>query len=175
MIQYNVAQLLKEHIGSTRTYRLEGDISADDGSWERGKGHLSLMRTDKGVWVRAHLEMGVWGVCSRCLKRFLQPMSVTVEEEYLPPVDIITGQPLRATDRGEENFTIDRRHILSLDEAIRQYTIMQRPMKPLCKEDCLGLCPTCGVDRNVRRCECGEPAPDPQWGPLTKLLEASDT
>ncbi len=174
-MQYNVAQLLKEPIGSTRAHRLDGDTTADDGSSERVKGYLSLMRTDKGIWVNAPIEAGVWAVCGRCLKRFRLPVNINIEEEYLPKVDITTGQALRVPEWADNCFTIDHKHILNLDEAIRQYTIMKRPMKPLCQEGCLGLCPSCGVDRNVQSCECRAKILDPRWGPLTTLLEAHDS
>jgi uncharacterized protein len=48
-------------------------------------------------------------------------------------------------------FTIDRNNILDLEEAVRQYSTLAIPMKPLCREDCPGLCPVCGAKREMYR------------------------
>ena len=172
---YNVAQLLKEPVGSIRTYRISEPVFVgDDTTYTFPQGHLSLMRTDKGIWVRATVEAQVWLVCSRCLKGFPHPLRVAIEEEYLPTVDINTGQILHVPEKEEGSFTIDQRHILDLKEALRQYTITNQPMKPLCNLDCRGLCPVCGVDRNHSPCFCQEEAVEPQWAPLLKLQKKGD-
>jgi uncharacterized protein len=46
---------------------------------------------------------------------------------------------------------------------------MAVPMKPLCREDCRGLCPTCGEDLNVTACGCAAEAADPRWEALRLL------
>ena len=173
-MQFNVAQLLKEPIGSTRSYELDENTTSEDGSFERGEGSLFLMRTDEGVWVRLHVEIGLWGACSRCLKRFLYPVDINIDDEYLATAEVATGKPIALPEYAEGSFTIDHSHVLSLDEAIRQYVMLQGPMKLLCQDDCSGLCPSCGVDRNVLECGCAESVPDPRWGPLSRLLESGN-
>jgi len=42
-------------------------------------------------------------------------------------------------------------------------------MKPLCREDCQGLCPVCGADKNTGTCSCEESTPDPRWAALAAL------
>jgi uncharacterized protein len=42
-------------------------------------------------------------------------------------------------------------------------------MKPLCREDCQGLCPVCGADKNTGACSCVESSPDPRWAALAAL------
>jgi uncharacterized protein len=169
---YNVAQLLKETVGSTRTYKIDETVLIDSGTTPiYPQGQLSLMRTDKGVWVSSEVEVREWVLCSRCLKGFSNPLSFIIQEEYLPTVDVTTGQTLRVPERAEGSFTIDPRHVLDLREALRQYVITNRPIKPLCYEECLGLCPGCGADRNQVPCSCRVQAVDPTWTPLLNLLE----
>ena len=48
---------------------------------------------------------------------------------------------------------------------------MSLPMKPLCKPDCRGLCPTCGKDRNLGACQCSSESIDPRWEALKALKE----
>ena len=168
---YNVAQLLKESVGSTRTYRVDEAVSVDDDTQISATGQIALMRTDKGIWVDAGIEMGVWLTCSRCLKRSASPLRLVIEEEYLPTVDINTGQPLNVPEKAEGSFTIGPQHVLDLREALRQYRLTNQPMKPLCDEECRGLCPICGANRNeAGACSCQGEGIDTRWGPLSKLF-----
>ena len=171
---YNVAQLLKEPVGSTRTYRITEPIPIGGGDTHTlSRGQLSFMRTDKGIWMSAKVEVHAWITCSRCLKRLPYPLSFAMEEEYLPTVEVNTGQSLRVPERAEGYFTIDYQHGLDLREALRQYAITNQPMKPLCCQDCLGLCLICGADLNENSCFCQERDVDPRWSPLVNLLEGS--
>ncbi len=103
-----------------------------------------------------------------CLGSFLRPLSVVIEEEYFPTIDVTTGQSLRVP-KDDTLFTIDQRHILDLSEALRQATITDQPMNPVCRTDCQGLCPICGTNRNEANCLCGEGIFDPRWTPLQEL------
>ena len=169
---YNVAQLLKEAVGSKREYRIDDRIDSDDGADDITlQGQLSIMRTDKGLLVGADLDASVRVVCSRCLRKSPNSMTFVIEEEYLPTVDINTGESVHVQDRWEGSFTIDSHHILDLTEAVRQYTLTNTPMKPLCREDCQGLCPVCGINKNERSCSCQGEAIDSRLAPLLSLLE----
>jgi uncharacterized protein len=169
---YNVAQLLKEPVGSTRTYSIDETIPTGDGNAQDAfRGTVSLLRTDKGIWLSAGLDGHVWLVCGRCLKNYSYPMKLAIDEEYLPTVDIATGQSFQLPSPEEGTFTVDRRHILSLMEAVRQYTITNQPMQPLCRKDCQGLCPVCGSDKNESVCICEERAAKPRWTLLLKLID----
>lgn len=54
---------------------------------------------------------------------------------------------------------------LDLRPAVREEWLLAVPQFPLCKSDCKGLCPTCGIDRNTGECECA-PVADPRWAGL---------
>ncbi|MCD6452858.1 MAG: DUF177 domain-containing protein [Dehalococcoidales bacterium] len=140
-MQINVSGLLESSIGATRDYRLSGVINIA-GSDRVVEGEVLLVRTNRGILVRAKLNTEVELGCSRCLKLFGYPLRLNIEEEYLPVAD------------DAEGFTIDERHILDLTEAVRQYALLAIPMKPLCREDCRGLCPICGHDLNQGPCGC---------------------
>jgi uncharacterized metal-binding protein YceD (DUF177 family) len=58
-------------------------------------------------------------------------------------------------------------HVVSFDQHIYENLIVNIPMQVLCREDCKGLCPQCGIDRNKESCGCGE-ATDPRWDALRK-------
>ena len=172
---YNVAQLLKEPVGSTWAYDIEGPLPKDLYSIELSPpGHISMMRTDRGILVSAEVDVDVWVTCSRCLKRTPSPVQISIEEEFLPTIEINSGHSLSLHERSEGVFTIDRQHGLDLGEPIRQYTITNQPMKPLCIENCQGLCPDCGADNNEIACACPSGSIDPRWAPLGRLLQTGD-
>ncbi|MFO7995929.1 MAG: DUF177 domain-containing protein [Dehalococcoidia bacterium] len=132
----NVAQLLKEPVGSSRSYDIDGTI---DGEVEGAvKGRVKLIHTNRGVLAQAELSVDVRLACSRCLDTFSCHLGFTVEEEFLPTVDIASGLPLSLEEEADE-FTIDSKNILDLGELIRQYTLLNLPMKPLCRPDCSGI------------------------------------
>jgi uncharacterized protein len=81
---------------------------------------------------------------------------------------VVTGMPLPVPS--PDAFTIDAHHILDLSEAVRQYTVINIPMKPLCKPNCAGLCPQCGANRNEAPCQCPQEQGDPRWAVLQQLL-----
>jgi len=167
-LRIHTAQLLKEPIGSTRHYKFQ-EIEQPSGieGLSVVEGQVTLLKTDKGIFVRGEVETAAEGICSRCLKEVSIPLSFRFEEEFFPSIDIVTGAPL---DSPEEHdlFTIDEHHILDLTEAVRQYSIVHTPIQPLCRPDCAGLCTQCGADLNSGSCKCPQMV-DPRWEPLARL------
>lgn len=163
MIQINVVWQLKQTVGVTRHYQISETVDETDYQIE---GEVELLRTDRGILVTGTLETTIQVMCSRCLEAFNYPLTLKIEDEYFPTVDVVSGIPLSAP---EGLFTIDENHEISLDEAVRQYTLLASPMKPLCRPDCKGLCPYCGFNLNHGTCGC-LPPPDPRWAGLGKLV-----
>lgn len=162
----NVATLLKEPIGSTRDYNIE-DI-ADEKGGSPVTGPVGMVRSQSGILVRANLTTRVEMDCSRCLKPTDCVVTITIDEEFLPSIDVNSGLPLHTPHDGSV-FVIDHNHILDLGEAVRQYLLMALPMKPLCRPDCSGICPTCGANLNKGPCKCHETNIDPRWAKLAAL------
>lgn len=165
-MQINVSQQLKSPIGSIRSYDVN-EIVDIDGSNIRVEGKVKLTRTKQGILAEDSLHAEFESICSRCLRLFSYPLTLNIEEEYFPTTDVVTGNSLSLPDE-PDCFTIDERHILDLTEAIRQYALLAIPMKPLCSEDCAGLCPTCGHNLNQGPCNC-PPQADLHWSELSKL------
>lgn len=167
----NVAQLLKEDVGSTRVHMLDVPWAAreDEAPRSHARGRLTLTRTDRGIWVSGAVEIGLEAVCGRCTVPFCTFLRVQLDEVYLPAVDLVTGGRMEYTEEERESFRIDPHHTLDLTEAVRQYGIAASPMAALCREDCLGLCPRCGADLNDGPCGC-QPTVDARWGRLKELF-----
>ncbi|MGI8552513.1 MAG: YceD family protein [Dehalococcoidia bacterium] len=167
-MEFNVAQLLRESIGSRRVYHVKDHVQAEKSATVDIEGQVVLLRTDRSILVTAELTTGEELSCSRCLALAQVPLALDIEEEYYPTVDVVSGATL---PRPEEPaaFLIDAHHALVFDEAIRQHLVMAEPMQPLCRPDCAGLCPECGADRNGDPCHCQEEPIDARWTALRNL------
>jgi uncharacterized protein len=169
-MQINVSQLLKAPIGTIRNYRVSSTVDIDGGNGQGSPvgGGVSLIRTDRGILVKGVLNIEAKITCSRCLSVFNSKLGFKIEEEYFPTVDTDTGASLAVP--GEPGcFVINEQHVLDLTEALRQYALLAIPMKPLCRQDCAGLCPACGHNLNVGPCGCPGQRVDPRWAALTRL------
>ena len=171
---FNVSQLMREGSGSERRYSIdENRLSGRANEELPVRGGVRFLRTDRGVWVSADLDTVTECVCCRCLSTFRQPVQVMFEEEYLPYPSDVGLTPDEAVYG--DSFFIDESHGLDISEAVRQYTQLSSPMKPLCESDCAGICPDCGVNRNQTSCSCNTSQADPRWGPLLELVENGST
>jgi uncharacterized protein len=132
----NVTQLLKEPVGFSQSYDVNGILEGEiEGSIE---GAAKMIHTTRGVLVQCELSAEVKLVCSRCLEAVLCPVSFTAEAEFLPAADASGDLALSSAEQSEE-FNIDDKNIVDLGELIRQYVLLNLPMKPLCRSDCPGI------------------------------------
>ena len=169
-MQFVVGQQLREPVGSVTHYEIRESklLPQGEDSISELTGSVDFLRTDEGILVSATLRCTVAARCSRCLSDISFPLTLTFQEEYLPTVDASTGEllPLPADP---DAFLIDKHQVLDLTEAVRQYWLTAEPMQPLCKPDCLGLCPHCGYNLNQGPCGCSEQETDARWAALAEL------
>ncbi|HWQ14681.1 MAG TPA: DUF177 domain-containing protein [Roseiflexaceae bacterium] len=171
-LKFNVAQLLREEVGSRRDYDFAEDrLPLDDDEMElRGlTGRVRFIRTVSGVLGDVSGGGTVEMECIRCLTRAAQPVEFHFQDEFHSRIEVNTGVALPKPDE-EDPFYIDESHMVDLGEAIREYTLLELPMQPLCRPDCRGLCPICGKDRNVDPCTCADTGGDDRFGILRSLL-----
>jgi uncharacterized protein len=146
-------ELDREPLVAVRPARIAGEVSRVEG------GH-SL--TANLVWD-GRLE------CSRCLT----PYDFSHQEDFsllLYPRKTISETDLEL-DRGDlDTYFYDDPNV-PVAPIVEERIQMAIPMKPLCREDCLGLCIECGADRNVTRCDCVVEFIDPRWKPLELLKQ----
>jgi len=177
-MEFNVAQLLQQQIGSTKRYLVDEPSRINDPTLELVgpiQGDVALMRTHRGVLVTARLNQNVLVQCVRCLTELEISLNIDIEEEFVPSLDPRTGAHLRWSpeDDIEEAQIIDEKHILDLHEVVRQELILAMPAHALCREDCAGICPDCGADLKVETCNCHNEAIDPRCAALTELRQSS--
>lgn len=104
---------------------------------------------DRKILLRCKVEAKVMLECSRCLELYSQYLSFSYEEIY-------TEEPFRVIGKLTEEdfkFTIEN-NMIDISSSVRENIILNLPIKPLCKEDCKGLCPICGKNLNRETCSC---------------------
>jgi len=123
---------------------------------------------DPDFYLRARLEYEQTLACHRCLK----PVVEAVETDVELMLEVGGEQPMAGEhELGEGDLGVVQ--VDSDDFDPRPVLIEQLqlavPMKPLCRDDCKGLCPHCGADRNDGDCDCKDEWVDPRWAALEKL------
>ena len=106
--------------------------------------------------------------CSRCLKEFVQPFEFAVSATYVQTTETQPGA------RGENSLEDNARIAFFGDEidlisGIREDLMLNIPLKPLCKENCRGLCFQCGADLNEEECRCTRETADPRLAGLRSI------
>jgi uncharacterized protein len=127
------------------------------------------------VHVRGHLSSPLAVECGRCLERYPFTVAQELDLFFLPRT---AERPAQEEEEGVELSDHDvvvgyyEGEQLDLGAVVREQLFLALPLKPLCREDCRGLCPTCGTNLNTGRCTC--PAPeepgDPRLAPLGRLF-----
>jgi uncharacterized protein len=182
MIAVNVAQLLRDPVGSTRSYPLderEPELAEELGLTSPIVGTLKLTRTNHGILADVRYRVDIEQECGRCLEPAYSTVESEVSEEYLPSLNIVTGQPVEIAADPEEPRVTDN-HEVDVTDLVRQDIVLQQPLQPLCRPDCPGLCQQCGAVLSQGDCGCAEamddvdvPAPsNNQLSRLGELLKA---
>jgi len=103
--------------------------------------------------------------CSRCVESFRLPVDSAFELRYHPQSEN-TGQGEREV--GEDDFSTAyyQNDEIDLEQLMREQFELALPMKPLCRDDCKGLCPVCGTNLNRETCSCVRDWEDPRLARL---------
>ena len=178
MLSYNVASLLRAAPGTEKRYTVEPTelpMFEDLQLAAPIAGEVRLSHTGRSILARASLSTAIDGSCSRCLKAVVSPISLEIEEEALPSIDIDTGQPVDESQEPDA-LRLDDHHELDLGEPIREAISLAEPIALLCRPDCRGLCPVCGVDLNdVSEHAHDDEVIDPRLAALADWRDANKT
>lgn len=163
MLKVDLARLT-----ANRRVAIDVAVPAEDPAWtgvnlalaEPVEVHLVAERAGSDVVVRGSIAGTVEAACRRCLKpvrlRFDEPVTFLYRSGIDPAeAEVQEAYPLPARARE-----------IDLAEAVREHALLAVPAYVLCRPDCRGLCPICGVDRNVTECTCEAPKGDDRWAAL---------
>ena len=108
--------------------------------------------------------------CSRCLEPFRLPVAAPFDLRYLP-ASTVSSEPEREVEDEDLETSYYENDAIDLNELLREQFYLALPMKPLCQEDCRGLCPQCGTNLNTGNCSCAPVWEDPRLAALKNLLK----
>lgn len=130
-----------------------------------------LESIQQGIVAKGSLDTEVETVCSRCLTKVGLHLVVGLEELFA------TGrkqaEELLGKEEAEEAYLIGAERI-DLEPAVRQAIMLSLPIRPLCSEACKGLCPRCGQNLNITKCDCTIEEIDLRMEKLKKLLNEEE-
>ena len=127
---------------------------------------LLVSRSGTQLICRGKVRTAVRLECSRCLLVYDEPIASNLE------FVIDFGETPPEFRSNEDNYFVadPSSSFFLIDDLVRETMILALPLKPLCSEDCKGLCPICGTDLNKSQCGCVKKEIDPRWEKLKGLL-----
>ena len=167
-LTFAVSGVLADVPGTLRDYAVQ-DVDVDPGEElvlaEPVNGTIRVTRTNRGLVVDAKLTAALAGECARCLRPLVTQVSMRIDEEVLPTIDLGSGAPIPLEEDGDpEAPRLTDHHELEMRPLIAEAISLQEPIAPLCEPDCPGLCTECG--------ERLEPGHGHGEGPIDPRLEA---
>jgi len=141
---------------------------------------VRAMKAGTAVHVTGTLSGTVRRQCVRCLKEYDDALRLPIVGEYHRDTDLKDRPAGRESPEGSGEDADDDTYVyegeeIELGEMLREQVLLASPMQPLCDDDCLGLCPVCGQDLNVRRCGCREEQIQSPFAVLKKLRDTMRT
>lgn len=125
----------------------------------------TLEKTSRQLLLRVDTKTGGVFTCDRCLEDFEKEVSSTYHVVY-----VSDGTP-DGVDQEEVQILPPEANTIDIGEDVRQFTVLSLPIKLLCREDCAGLCPTCGTNLNKDVCRCEKVKIDSPLSGLQKFLK----
>ena len=165
-LSVDISELLR-HPGATAEVRFDQNLEGVELPLARlSDDHAAIsVRLDslvEGIHASGTVEGDVLLECRRCLREFVKPTSVAVDDVFLYP-----------DDDAEGDYRIEGDHI-DLEPMVRDAFVLSLPLNPLCREDCRGLCVVCGVDLNEVDCGHSQEPVDIRWTALDDLRRSME-
>ncbi len=143
----------EEHARLTEPPQISGRVQTS--------GHEVRLRGE--ITARAEID------CDRCLKSVAVPVETEFDVTYVPEEDYRASE---AAELQEDDLSLSvfDGETIDIDELVREQVLLALPTRALCTEECKGLCPTCGADRNADTCGCETKEVDPRWAGLKAIM-----
>ena len=120
------------------------------------------------VFVNGHVEARARVECDRCLQPVETPVNADFQLEYVSGSEYKSSGAVELTE-AEMSVSVFDGKAIDVDEIVKEQILLAVPTRMLCREDCKGICPECGTDRNTGDCSCATNDIDPRWAALKKL------
>jgi uncharacterized protein len=136
--------------------------------------NVDIVGAGEDILVRGIVKGNIQLECSRCLAPIQIPFIGEIEDIYT--TNFARGQKSRDIEKREREIKSEDLELrliegktLNLNDSLVESIVLAIPAKAVCKEDCKGLCPHCGINLNKEECGCTNEEIDPRWEMLKKL------
>jgi uncharacterized protein len=130
--------------------------------------HYGKRKTIQDIRIQGRLTTSLESFCARCLEPLTQDVKREFDLLYRPQGADAGRDEMSVTDAEAEISYYEGDGIL-LDDVVREQILLSVPLKLTCREDCKGLCPQCGKNRNVEECSCVTTLEEPRWAALKDI------
>src|SRR5580698_3078822 len=128
----------------------------------KASGKVDLVLGSLGeIRAKGHLSVLMEADCDRCLEPARCPIDSDFELYYRPVTEGYGEE--KAIDAGEAEMGFYEGDGVELNDVLREFVLLTLPMQRVCGEDCKGICPECGQNRNLKECRCQPEAADDRW------------
>jgi uncharacterized protein len=138
----------------------------------KSKGRAEMIEENHGnrkvvrdIWVVGHYDAVLEADCDRCLDPVERKIGGDFEVLQRPQEEN-TGADEREIKEGETEIGFYEGDSILLEDVLKEQVLLAMPAKTLCRENCKGLCPQCGRNRNKEQCQCVTEFQDPRWAAL---------
>ncbi|HVJ04680.1 MAG TPA: DUF177 domain-containing protein [Candidatus Saccharimonadales bacterium] len=139
-----------------------------DGRAELIREHHGGTESIEDIRLVGKLDGRIEVSCARCLEPVEIPISRSFDLLYRPLASE-KGSDEVAINEAETEIGYYKGEGMDLEDSLREQILLGVPIKTLCRYDCKGLCPSCGVNRNEQLCDCDQSKPDARWAALGDL------
>ncbi|HEX5323877.1 MAG TPA: DUF177 domain-containing protein [Capsulimonadaceae bacterium] len=160
MFRIDLAEIIRT-VGKQQAYEIdEPPFTDEDVEYVAPiRGRVTVTNSGRVLLVRGSVDTVVSLECARCLIDVRQPVHAILDEQFsLSEVENAVYHDVAPTIvQDEENEVppgLFDGNVMNLNVLIRQAVILNSPLRPLCREDCAGLCLTCGKNLNEAACSC---------------------
>jgi uncharacterized protein len=124
--------------------------------------------TGNEAFVSGHIDTRAQVECDRCLQPVELPVNTDFALEYISGPDYESSAAAELTE-ADMSVSVFDGEAIDIDEIVKEQILLTVPARTLCREDCKGICPECGIDRNTGECSCVTDDTDPRWAALKNL------
>lgn len=133
------------------------------------EGTAQLLNHSLGeVRVEGKVDVKVQAICDRCLETASFPIQNNFDLVYMPAEEAAVGGE-DEIDQGALEIGYYEGTRLAIKDILREVVLLALPMQLICSEECKGICPICGENRNQRECGCAAETSDDRWNQLEKF------
>ncbi|QOR36080.1 DUF177 domain-containing protein [Clostridium sp. 'deep sea'] len=155
---------LRLESGQSETHNMH-IVLAEDGVKAKADTIVHVALEEFGIMISVSIDADIELVCSRCVETYTKNLKL----EH----SIILSQSEKGWEMDDDTLAMGVVNLaennIDIKELVRQLLVESQDMRPLCSEECKGLCPVCGINLNNGSCNCDDKFQDPRWSKLRNI------